>query len=351
MEKIQHIEQKEALFACTRFTMHRYTEVQTRLLELRSVIPENIISGPPILIHHYVSSVAEGTLVELGFPVRRKVTKEDIITRTLQRVKCLSISHTGPIEQLSDVYGALFSYSGEKGIISDEYGIEILHDIKNLNNCIIEARLVVHPWENLFRENLIRTLGEEESNYIFDRWETLSTHSDLNDRFEKVKKAVGRLEETADEFDIFDCVSSCAHVFPKEQVQKLRNTFLKAREQGHSGLEAVDRVIEFMDSDPGWGEKAIREGHTIYSSKGPRNRKAFESAQTPAEKAEAACFCPIIRTKLNDGMPLSFCYCGSGWYRQQWEGATGLPVRVEIISSLLKGDTECRFAIHLPKDL
>jgi hypothetical protein len=71
-----------------------------------------------------------------------------------------------------------------------------------------------------------------------------------------------------------------------------------------------------------------------------------------AAKRTAYCFCPIVRTNLDRGMPLTFCYCGSGWYRQQWEFATGKPVRsIQIVRSILQGDDVCQFAIHLPPDL
>jgi predicted hydrocarbon binding protein len=53
---------------------------------------------------------------------------------------------------------------------------------------------------------------------------------------------------------------------------------------------------------------------------------------------------------MGQGMPTTFCYCGAGWYRQQWEGAMGRPVTVEIVKSVLRGDDACQFAIYLPQD-
>jgi len=51
-------------------------------------------------------------------------------------------------------------------------------------------------------------------------------------------------------------------------------------------------------------------------------------------------------------MPLTYCYCGAGWFRQQWETATGRPVAmVEVVRSALKGDLVCEFATHLAEDL
>jgi len=50
-------------------------------------------------------------------------------------------------------------------------------------------------------------------------------------------------------------------------------------------------------------------------------------------------------------MPVHYCYCGAGWYRQQWEGVFDKPVSIKIVKSVLRGDEICRFAIHIPKDL
>ncbi len=50
-------------------------------------------------------------------------------------------------------------------------------------------------------------------------------------------------------------------------------------------------------------------------------------------------------------MSPSFCLCGAGWFRKQWEGATGKPVTIEIRKSVLAGDDECTFAITLSDEL
>ncbi|MCI0478194.1 MAG: DUF6144 family protein, partial [Anaerolineales bacterium] len=124
-----------------------------------------------------------------------------------------------------------------------------------------------------------------------------------------------------------------------------------ARSKNANALEAIDAVIAFMEHDPGWGEKPIREGNVIYSTKNPRDPHAHAQATTDAERRRAYCFCPIVRNRLDQGISTTFCYCGSGWFRRQWEGATGKPVQIEILKSIVKGDDVCQFAIHLADDL
>jgi predicted hydrocarbon binding protein len=79
--------------------------------------------------------------------------------------------------------------------------------------------------------------------------------------------------------------------------------------------------------------------------------KKYEKAKTAKEKRQAYCFCPLVRDYLDQDVPITFCYCGAGWYRLQWEGAIGKSVKIDVVKSVLKGDDECQFAIHLPNDL
>jgi hypothetical protein len=348
MPEVKTVEQDGMTLAAVRSVIRRRAEAIPLLEELAALVPGDAVKGPPVLVLRYVSSVREGTLVDLGFPVEEPVARKGVETVHLRPCSCLSVIHSGPLSGLGDAYGALFGHASERGIISDEYGLEILHDFSNADRCRVEARLVVHPWEDLFHDGLGRHLDPGEREEVFGGCRRLQLGSSLDERFREVKAALERLEPRIDDFARYECLSGCAHVFPREQIAKLRDVFRAAREEGLSFCRSVDRVTAFMEQDPGWGEKAFREGTTVYASKGPRDREAFDRASSPEDRARAACFCPIIRERLQAGMPRFFCYCGAGWYRQQWEGATGVPVRVEILSSLLRGDDACRFAVTFP---
>jgi len=41
---------------------------------------------------------------------------------------------------------------------------------------------------------------------------------------------------------------------------------------------------------------------------------------------------------LDNGKQVQYCYCGAGWYRQQFEGIFEKPVCNEIVRSVLRGD-------------
>ena len=340
--EIEHKQLAETLVATTRFTLHKRGELPAVLAELQQQIPPDQLAGPALCIFHFVSSVTEGSDAEVGFPVTRPVETGAIKTRVLPAMEVLSLTHRGPLEELGESYRQLYGFAADHALISDEFGREVY-----LDRGAVEIQFVVHNWSALLAANLARVLGGEAERQVMQGSEYLTVETTVDDRFRWVKGAVERLEGLADEKQQYDVLSRCAHVFPKGQIEKLRACYAETRDRTGDALAAVDAVIDFMGEDPGWGERPRREGNVIYSSKKPRDPQGYEQATDALEKRKAACFCPLVREHLEDGMPVTFCNCGAGWYRQQWEGATGKPVTIEIVRSILKGDDRCEFAIRL----
>lgn len=348
---IEHRRYGETLVATSRFTIQKRAELPAALERLLQDVPGEAIAGPAFLILHFVSSVADGSDVEMGFPVTRAVETARVKTRLLPALEVLALRHKGPLEKLRESYAKLYGYASAHGIISDEFGREIYLDLRDPADCEIEAQFVVHDWNGLLARHLERVVGAAGKEAVMAGGAAVDIETNLDDRFRWVKQTLERLDGLAAEGQKYDVLSSCAHVFPPEQVEKLRAVYEETRARTGDPLQAIDAVIAFMDRDPGWVEGTRREGRILYAAKKPRDPQAYDRASSQAEKNQAYCFCPIIRSRLDQGMPISFCYCGSGWYRRQWEGATGKPVTIEVVKSILKGDEVCQFAIHLPDDL
>jgi hypothetical protein len=289
--------------------------------------------------------------VEVGVPVTRPVETAWVSTRLLPALEVLALRHRGPLETLRESYGKLYGAAYAHGLISDEFCREVYFDYQDPIACDVEVQFVVHNWNALLARNVERVLGAAGRQAVMQGGEAIDVETPLDERFFWVKGALERLDGLADEGQTYDVLSSCAHVFPAEQVARLGVVYREARARSEDPLQAVDAVIAFMDRDPGWPEGSRREGQIIYAAKKPRDPQAYEKAQSEAERRQAYCFCPIIRYHLDRGMPSSFCYCGAGWYRRQWEGAIGRPVTIEVVKSILKGDDVCQFAIHLPDEL
>lgn len=348
---IEHRHDDESLVATARFAVQSRAELPAALERLAREVPADAVAGPPFVLFHFITSVEDGSDVEVGVPVNRPVETAWVRTRQLPALEVLSLRHMGPREALRESYAQLYGAAYAHGLISDEFCREVYLDLRDLAGCEVEVQFVVHNWNALLARHAGRVLGAAGREAVMGGGEAIDVETPLDDRFCWVKGALARLAGQADEGQTYDVLSSCAHVFPAEQVARLGAVYREARARTDDPLQAVDAVLAFMDRDPGWPEGARREGRVVYAAKSPRDPQAYEEAQSEAERKQAYCFCPILRNHLDQGMPPSFCYCGAGWYRRQWEGALGRPVTIEIVKSILKGDDACRFAIHLPDDL
>lgn len=111
----------------------------------------------------------------------------------------------------------------------------------------------------------------------------------------------------------------------------------------------VDAVFEAMARDPEKHSRPRREGDVIYETKAPGDAEAFAAAQTPDERRVAYCHCPLARAgAATTPAPEPYCCCGGGWYGRIWEFVVERPVRVDVLRSVMRGDDDCTFAIHLP---
>ncbi len=343
---IVHKKLTESLVATVRRAVERRDEIKGMLDELIQEVPGEIVAGAPFCIFYFVTSVTDGNDVEMGFPVIQEIETATLKSKVLPAMDVLSIIHRGAPEELGKTYGELYSYAGEHAIISDEFCREVYLDAE------VEIQFVIHQWNDLLAGNLDRVLGQETKQVVIQGSDELSIESSADDRFRWCRGMVERLDGLADEHQKYDVLSSCAHVFPADQIAKLEAVYKETKARTKDAMQAVDAVLDFMESDPGWGEeRPFREGHVIYSAKNPRDPKGYQDARDDLERRRAACFCPLVRDHMEQGMSTTFCYCGSGWYRQQWEGAIGRPVTIQVVQTVLKGDEVCQFAIHLPKDL
>lgn len=55
------------------------------------------------------------------------------------------------------------------------------------------------------------------------------------------------------------------------------------------------------------------------------------------------CFCPFVD---ESGMSPAFCDCSLGWQKETFGAVVGKPVKVEILSAVLRGGKSCDFAVY-----
>lgn len=318
---------------------------------LKEVIPAEMILGPAVAVRYFMHSYPEGLDVEVGFPVREPVEAGGVSTRQFPQYEVLAKMSEGGLDALGEAYSAVFGCQNEYGLISDEFCFEVLHDDDPVNGRI-EAQMVLHDWQGLFSQHLSRVVGEDVRDAVMADSDTIFLESSVDQRFEWVKAAVDRFDRLADDLQRYEVLSSCSHVYPPDQAAKLRPVYLEAIDKEPDMHKAVDAVLAFMDADHGWSPgQRVREGNQVMITKRPRDPQGVENATTDLERMQAACFCPLVRAHMGDGMSDTFCYCSAGFERKQWEAALGQPVRIEVVQSLLKGDLQCQFAVELPVEI
>ncbi len=117
--------------------------------------------------------------------------------------------------------------------------------------------------------------------------------------------------------------------------------------------EITAPVLEFIKNNP-YIEEGVRKGDIITVQKIPYMAKDYLRETDEHKKRYYYCHCPWVREALlKSPQPVSpvFCNCSAGYYRAYWEIVFDQPVRVDLVKSVLSGDSFCEFAVHLPREV
>ena len=340
----------QTLVASIRQGVKNREEITQIISKLSTEVPKEIIIGPAFSKTVWVTSIKpeDGRDIEIGFPVSKPFNTTENKSKTLEEREVLSIIHQGPSEQRNETYQKLLKYTRERGFISAEYIIENFLDDNNPEGNSLELQFVIHNWQELFYKHTHRVLEKNDLKQSIP--ESLVLDASLEERFKWASEAIKGIKAHTNDLELYDILSSCAHVFPDEPILKMKQVYEEERKRS-SPLEAIDAVIEMMSGDNAWADGPIRQGNIIIETKRPADPEAFEKASSPTEKRKAACFCPVIRNYLEDYIPREYCFCSAGWFRRQWEITLSKPVKVDLDKSVAQGDDVCRFIIHIPEDL
>ncbi len=227
-----------------------------------------------------------------------------------------------------------------------------------------------------FSKRLVEEFGEDFRNEIFDNipLPPLGLHPEKKPEY--TKKLIPRLEESLG-------VSRCARFLKQglrdryEEWRKPdREKFLKSKnideflenkrleyieeleklfKEGSLYFTQVitDAVLEFVRNDP-LIEVGVRKGDRIIVRKIPHMADEYLREPDEQRKHYFYCHCPWVKEALLESqqpVPSVFCNCSAGYYKAYWEIVLDQPVEVDVVRSVLSGDSVCEFAVHLPKDV
>lgn len=99
---------------------------------------------------------------------------------------------------------------------------------------------------------------------------------------------------------------------------------------------------------------AVRDGEYLYITKIPYSPKNWMNETDSVMKRYYACHCPLAREAIimnGPDIPIDWCYCSGGFAKYMFDVLFGEPTEVEVLQSVLAGDTICRFRIKLPEKI
>ena len=220
-------------------------------------------------------------------------------------------------------------------------------------------------WLAKFSRCLEEIAGGAVRDRVMAGSDALTSESNREDVIAWTRQAMRRLEALVEEEKRKAIMTGCACQYPKADLQKAKKAYRETRdvdrvhrmlqEQFESFLrdtlaledEMVQRIVE-----RGWGLAGVKQGRTILATKIPKSGYLVEYMQEsdPEKRRQIYCHCPRVRDALKRGekLPVTYCYCGAGFYKGIWEEILERPVEVEVKKSVLNGDDVCTIAIHLP---
>ncbi len=329
---------EEITFAFQRLDIEKRGEILDRAQALAKTLSERA-QGPAIVTVAF-GAVKDRLRVQVGYPVAVPVDIEGVETRILEPIQVLTATHKGSYDDIRATYLLMYDTMRERGLVPAPIAREVLleMDDDDPDKGTFQVQWPLHNWTGLLAEGVEEVLGPEARDTVMEGADGLSPNTPREERLEWVKAALGRLDDIADEEQKFWAVSKCADCYPSWRIQELREIYLRNHD--------VDEVMDAMKRDTEWYSTPHREGDLIYHTKVPFDRKAWEKATDRDERRRAYCHCALVQDRI-DEVPPTYCYCGTGWVRQVWEGILERPVRVEVLKSLPAGDDECQFLIHL----
>ncbi|MCK5117714.1 MAG: hypothetical protein KAR44_14050 [Candidatus Aegiribacteria sp.] len=99
---------------------------------------------------------------------------------------------------------------------------------------------------------------------------------------------------------------------------------------------------------------AVRDGDYLYVTKIPYSPKEWLAEKDDLMKRYYACHCPLAREAIimkGPEIPIDWCYCSGGFQKLMFDVVFGVSTKVEVLESVLAGDTACRFRISLPDNM
>jgi len=220
-------------------------------------------------------------------------------------------------------------------------------------------------WQGKLSLALEAELGEEVRDHVLQGGESLTRDSSIKEKATWTCIVLDQLAQVTDETTRQKILTQCACHYPVEKLQDIKETFKNTGDVDKAVKMLQEKFESFLREDlgleegliitilsRGWGLAGLRSGNTIIATKIPKSGflEQYLNEADPLQKRRLYCHCPRVRDGVgaDPTLPMTYCYCGAGFYKGIWEEILGEPVRVEMLESVIQGDEVCKIAVHLP---
>ena len=267
-------------------------------------------------------------------------------------------------------------FLADKGQVTEERLIALFRYARFAKNRKVEIAILklldgVSVLDQL-SETVRQLLGDAKHEAVFDGVE-LPKLGDSSDGWHVItQKFMSQLEANVDRATCEDILLTGPHAGPPEWYEEERQAYLRSKDIDEflktRHKMAVDALRKHMDEGTLFFNQEIdqdvvdfvrsnqeimggvRDGEVIHETKIPFMAREYLRETDETMKRYYYCHCPWVREAIRTGCRISptFCYCSAGYHKKPWEVILGKPLKAEVLSSVLKGDDICRFAIHIP---
>lgn len=174
--------------------------------------------------------------------------------------------------------------------------------------------------------------GKTIATKVMEGSEQITEKTDKRKIAEWVKNVMEKLDALVDEKTRVQIMQNCGYNCAKKNSKVIERAVVRRKKYAN-----IDEFLEAEQQKPMKGTRLAREGNILYQFYTPQ---AFTRPMR--------CYCGLLRGLPNgETVSKTYCNCSRGFVEKFWENVLGRPVKVDLMQSVVSGDKECKFAIHL----
>ncbi len=162
--------------------------------------------------------------------------------------------------------------------------------------------------------------------------EQITAKTDQRKIAEWIKNAMATLDASVDEQSRVQIMQNCGYNCAKKNSKVIERAVARRKKYA-----SINEFLAAEQQKPMKGTRLAQEGNILYQFYTPQ---AFTRPMR--------CYCGLLRGLPNDeSVSKTYCNCAKGFVEKYWENVLEKPVKIDLLQSVVAGDKECKFAIHL----